>query len=201
VSDATPAPTQAAPNQPPILSSLGDITSTVGDTVTLTLMTSDPEGQLITYSATGLPDGLALDTNTGAISGSLTTAGVYFVTITANDSGTPSQSISQASTWTVGEAAPPPNQPPSLVPIADQTTTEGTEVSVQVVASDAEGPVSYTAIGLPPGLLIDPATGLIAGTAVVEDDVPSLNAVTITVTDSGGLTATSTFNWSVTTVT
>ena len=91
-------------NQPPTLVSPGNQSSAVGTALTLTLKGSDPEGLPITYSATGLPAGLTLNTNTGFISGTPTTVGTSNVTVTASD-GT--LSTSQAFTWTRTSASAP----------------------------------------------------------------------------------------------
>ena len=72
-------------NQPPALSSPGNQSNALGAALTLTLNGSDPEGLPITYSASGLPAGLALNTNTGFISGTPSTVGTYNVTATASD--------------------------------------------------------------------------------------------------------------------
>ncbi len=65
----------------------------------------------LTYSATGLPPGLALDPTTGIISGTLTnnasqggTSGVYTVTVTAQDKD--NATVSQTFTWTVTNPVP-----------------------------------------------------------------------------------------------
>jgi hypothetical protein len=64
---------------------------------------SDPEGLPITFSATGLPAGLTLNTNTGFISGTPTTASTYNVTVTVSDGVL---STSQSFTWTTTSSAP-----------------------------------------------------------------------------------------------
>ena len=51
-------------------------------------------GPIISYSATGLPAGLSVNTSTGLISGTPTTAGTYSVTISAtNSSGQPERNL------------------------------------------------------------------------------------------------------------
>jgi hypothetical protein len=68
--------------------------------VALQLLASDPDGEGLTYSATGLPSGLTVNAATGLISGTLSpaSAGTYSVTATASDGGV---SSSQTFTWTV----------------------------------------------------------------------------------------------------
>jgi hypothetical protein len=71
-----------------------------GTPVQLPLVASDPDGDVISYSATGLPPGLTINATTGVISGTLTPASVgsHTVTATASD-GT--LTGSQTFTWTV----------------------------------------------------------------------------------------------------
>ncbi|MBW8828588.1 MAG: DUF1929 domain-containing protein, partial [Burkholderiales bacterium] len=59
--------------------------SNVGASATLALIASDPNGDPLTYSATGLPPGLSLYPTSGVISGTPTSAGNYSVTATVTD--------------------------------------------------------------------------------------------------------------------
>jgi hypothetical protein len=71
-----------------------------GDTVTLAIGATDPDGDALTYSAAGLPDGLAIDPATGVISGTLSaaSAGSHAVTVGVTDGAL----IAQTSfTWQV----------------------------------------------------------------------------------------------------
>jgi hypothetical protein len=69
-------------------------------TISLQVAASDPDGDVLTYSATGLPPTLTINPVTGLISGTLssTSAGTYTVTVTASDG---SLSNSKTFTWTV----------------------------------------------------------------------------------------------------
>ena len=61
-------------NQFPTLTNPGNRSATKGQATSLQLSGSDPDGQPITYTATGLPPGLFIGTPTGFISGTPTTA-------------------------------------------------------------------------------------------------------------------------------
>jgi hypothetical protein len=78
----------------------GNQTSTVGTAASVQLSGTDSaSGQSFTWSATGLPAGLSINSSTGLISGTPTTAGTSSVTATATD--TTGASGSTSFTWTV----------------------------------------------------------------------------------------------------
>ncbi|TWV41292.1 hypothetical protein FRZ03_21110 [Streptomyces misionensis] len=78
----------------------GSQSTTTGSSVSLQIKASDSAGAALTYSASGLPTGLSINSSTGVISGTATTAGTYQVTVTAKDSTGATGSTSF--TWTVG---------------------------------------------------------------------------------------------------
>ena len=78
----------------------GNQTGTVGTAVSLQIHATDSaSGQTLTYSATGLPAGLSINSSTGLISGTPTTAGTSSVTVTATD--TTGAHGSASFTWTI----------------------------------------------------------------------------------------------------
>jgi serine protease len=81
----------------------GSQTGTVGTAKSLQIQASDSaSGQTLTYSATGLPAGLAINSSTGLISGTPTTAATYSTTVTARD--TTNASGSASFTWTISSS-------------------------------------------------------------------------------------------------
>ena len=170
----------------PFLDQPADQTSTVGQNVSLQLNGGDPQGQPVTYSATGLPPGLLISQTIGLVSGVPVTAGSYNVTVTVSDGAL---SVSRTFTWTIGAA----NQPPTLANPGDQTSDSGSAVILQLQGSDPEGgTLTYSASGLPPGLALTAGTGRIAGTP---STVGSYN-VSVSVSD-GSLSASRSFTWTI----
>ena len=88
-------------------------------------------------------------------------------------------------------------QPLTVEPLADQTAQVGGSVSIQVVVSNPQGgALLFSASGLPPGLQIDAATGLISGQ--LAPGSAGVYSVTITVTNERGASAQTAFTFTVT---
>lgn len=86
------------------VTSPGNQTGTVGTAVSLQTHASDSaSGQTLTYSAAGLPAGLSINSSSGLISGTPTTAGTYNVTVNAAD--TTGASGSASFTWTISSSS------------------------------------------------------------------------------------------------
>ncbi|HEX6499368.1 MAG TPA: putative Ig domain-containing protein [Micromonosporaceae bacterium] len=78
----------------------GSESATVGTPVSLQIQASSSGGATLTYSATGLPAGLTINSSTGVISGTPTTAQTTTSTITVTDSTGAAGAIGIG--WTVG---------------------------------------------------------------------------------------------------
>lgn len=168
----------------------GDQANTAGDMVSLAITAADAASASLTYSASGLPSGLNIDSTTGIISGTIAvgadSASPYTVTVTAGDGIT---SASQTFAWTVAHMF--------LVNPGDQSSADGDTVALALQAHDADGDtVTYSASGLPSGLALNSATGQIAGTIALTGHASSPYSVSITATD-GTHSATQSFSWRV----
>lgn len=137
--------------------------------------------------AGNLPPGLALDPDTGTISGTPTTAATYGFTVQVSDGAIPARTDTQALEIVVA---------PGLS-ITTGSSLLACRVGVSCVrAIDAAGgtsPYSWTLVGkLPPGLTLTASTG--PGTTITGTPTkPGNYSFTIQVT-SGGLTASKTFS-------
>ena len=152
------------------------------------------------WSATGLPAGLSINASTGAITGTPTTNGTYPVVVKATDAN--GLFDEETLTLTVEAAVSGPvvtttpisykfgvNNPLDL--ILDDFFAIGTKfaASREIVNTATKGTANigttgaWSAIGLPPGLTINPNTGKIGGTATTV----GVYTPTITVTDTAGL--------------
>src|SRR6185436_17801315 len=178
-------------NRAPVVTAPADQTSAEGAAVTLAIVATDPDGDSLSFSASGLPAGLNVNATTGEISGTLayTAAGAHTVTVAATDG---SLTTSETFQWTVTNT----NRAPVVMAPADQTSAEGAAVTLANVATDPDGdPLTFSATGLPPGLTVNPTTGEISGTLAYT--AAGAHTVTVAATD-GSLTTNETFQWTVT---
>jgi hypothetical protein len=192
-------------NQPPVITDIPAQSNNEEDIISLQVNATDPNGNNLSYSATGLPAGLSINPSTGLISGTITigaeTSSPYTVTVTVQDDGSPVKSTDEIFSWGVSAVAV--NQPPVITPISNQSNTEEDVVSLQVNATDPENDnLTYSASILPTGLSINSSTGLISGTISAGSEASSPYITTITVTDDGSPAESSNevFTWNVSAV-
>jgi hypothetical protein len=130
-------------------------------------------------SSGALPTNLILNSVTGAITGTPTTAGTFTFTITATDAT--GCSGSRQYTMTITSPGCP------AIILSPTTLPPGTRLqpyAQTITASGGTAPYTFAVIGgaLPPGLVLNSATGLIAGTPQQQ----GIFNVTIGATDSVG---------------
>jgi hypothetical protein len=171
-------------NAPPALVNPGAQSSTVGQPDTLQLAGSDPKGDPVTYTATGLPPGLTLMASTGFISGNPTTTGTYSVTARVSDGVL---TASQTFTWTVtmADATAPTVSITGPTSAATYATT-GPTLTLSGSASDAVGVTQVSWVNSRGGS--GTASGTASWTASVALQGGS-NVVTVTARDAAGNTS------------
>lgn len=147
------------------------------------------------WEASGLPDGLAIDSQTGAITGTPEQTGTFTVTVdvTDADGSTATQQLSLA----INE------QPTITTPETLTSAVDGAVYTEQLTVEGGTGPYSWTVSDgeLPPGLSLD-ETGSITGipteagtyefTVEVTDGAGDTTQQIITLTVGDGLTLTTT---------
>lgn len=151
-----------------------------GATVGLVARATDPDGNALTFKATGLPPGVSISSATGVLSGAPTTAGTYGVTIgVVNDGGF------EATTrfpWTV--LGPIPSVSVFPTPIAARGTT--------VTYAPVLGSGAASQVGWDFGDGTGTAYGTDAGTTHVYA-APGVYTVTLTVRTEDGRSSTQRF--------
>ena len=153
------------------------LTLTKGTAMTTETVTSTG-GAVVSYSVSPtLPAGLALDTSTGAISGTptaVTSSASYTITAT-NTGGTDTATM----TIVVNDIAP------SISYSSNSLTLEkGTPMTTATVTSTGGAVVAYAVSpSLPSGLSLDTSTGAISGTPTA---ISSSATYTITANNTGG---------------
>ena len=182
-------------NPEAVLPPQNDVDGATIDPVDVSGAFEDIDGDILTFTASGLPDGLSIDPETGVITGTLprgTSAnGPFVVIITATDSD--GASIETNFVWSV-DNVPPVELPPTKLPI--ETGVDGQPLSIPTAPNfeDADGDeLTYVAEGLPEGLTIDPMTGLITGIVPGSASVDGPYEITVTVIDAEGASASTVF--------
>ncbi len=185
---------------------IGPIAAEDAQTVSIPSMISDPDGDDLSYTASGLPSGLTIDPVTGEITGEIDNSastgglngdGVYTVAVTADDGegGT----VTDTFELTVTNPAPVVDTPIGPIAAEDAQT-----ISIPSMISDPDGDeLAYTASGLPSGLSFDSVTGEITGEIDNSASTGGPNGdgvytVTVTADDGEGGAVTDTFELTVT---
>ncbi|MCA9912272.1 MAG: endo-1,4-beta-xylanase, partial [Anaerolineae bacterium] len=157
---------------------LVDVISTSEQTVSTTIIMGsaggrmEQDGNLLTY--TSAPDFEGTEIFAYTVSdGSETATALITVHVSAPVEVTPTPPTDTPTEEPTAEPTEPPAEPtetgdlgaPSITPVSDQNTAAGSSASLQIQAVDPDGgALRYIAEGLPAGLGIDAASGLISGT-------------------------------------
>ena len=184
-------------NRAPVLAAIADLTIDEGTILDVSISATDPDGDVISFTASSLPAFATLTdhgngTATLRLAPDYTHAGIYpGVTITATDAGNPALSVSQTITITVNDV----NRAPLLAPIGDLTVDEATTRNVPITATDPDGDtVTLSASNLPAFATFTP-TGNGTGTLTLSPGylvAGAYDGATVTATDNGAPVRTTT---------
>ncbi|MBB5207932.1 putative Ig domain-containing protein [Chiayiivirga flava] len=190
----TPAVNEAPESEP-----LADATVEVGEALSYDAGAafSDPNGDDLAFSATGLPGWAIIDPLTGEITGTpaIGDIGDSVVTVTATEDTPDAFSADESFTLSVVAA----NEPPTAGTIPPQEAAVDGAFSFDVSGffADPNGDtLSYSAT-LPAWASIDPVTGVISGTPTAADVGTTSVTVTATEDHPDGGTADATFDLTV----
>ena len=145
---------------------------------------TDVDGDILTYSATGLPAGLTIDTATGIISGTVDRAasqangGTYTVVVTAREPS--NASTTQSLMIAVANPAPTASNDTA-------TTAEDTPVTIPVLVNDTDpdgDPLTVTAASALHGTVVSNGDGTVTYTP--DADYSGSDTVTYTISDGQG---------------
>ena len=123
----------------------------------------DPDGDDVTITFSGLPNGASWDSTSNTFSWTPTNdqIGNHTVAFTATDDGSPVLSRNLSVLITVGDF----NRPPVLSAIGNQSVEEGSPLNFTLNAADPDGDlVVFVPLTLPPGAVFDSVTGAFSWT-------------------------------------
>ena len=169
----------ALPGQP-VITAPGNRTSVVGTSATLQMQASDPNGDLLNWSATGLPAGLSIHPASGLISGTPTVPGTFTPSVTVTDNNTPP--VSTSFTWTINNVL-------TVQPLSGAAVSAGSTVSLTAQSSGGLNPRYSWSFG--DG---SPDTAFTASTSTSKAFAnPGRYLVTVTVRDDTGREVTASY--------
>jgi hypothetical protein len=135
-------------NRPPVLVPIGDKSVYTNNLLAFDVNATDPDGNTVTYSATGLPIGATFTGQTFSWTPDYNQAGTYHVTFIASDGKAQDSETITITVSVVGST----NQPPVLAAIGNKSVNENSTLSFSISATDADGdPITYSAQNLPSG--------------------------------------------------
>ena len=177
------------PNQPPVLTPIGDRTVPELTLHTFIVRADDPDpDQTLAFSLDpGAPPGAVIQADTGTFTWTPTEAqgpGTYSLTFRVTDDGVPSLSDARTITIDVLEV----NHPPVLNPIGPKSVVQGTLLTFVTTASDPDLPPNTLTFsldeGAPASAEIHPMTGVFSWTPSLAQE-PGIYSVTVVVSDQG----------------
>jgi len=183
--DVSPFCSAPAPmNHAPVFAAISAKMATAGQQLQFGVSATDQDGDAIALSVSNSPNGATFTdagNGTGTFRWTPTAAqnGNRTVTFHANDAGSPMASATLDVLITVGAMT---NRPPVLAPVGDKQVNTGTQLAINLSASDPDGnSLTFSVMPLPAGATLNGAAFRWTPSAGQVGSYP----VTVRVTDSG----------------
>ena len=171
-----------ATNRSPVISGAPMTTVEAGKPYAFTPTASDPDGQTLVFSASGLPSWAGFDSQTGRVAGTPPTG-------TTGTSGNivirVSDGIATATlpTFSIAVLAPTSNKPPTISGTPATSASDGTQYVFQPTAADADGDsLTFTIANRPTWATFNTNTGRLQGTPA-PSNVLTYGNIVISVSD------------------
>jgi hypothetical protein len=185
-------------NLPPIIAGTPPTQLVAGSLFNFQPTAADPDGDTLSFSATNLPAWATINSQTGLLSGTPTTAQVGMtqtIVVTVSD---PTHQVSLPG-FKVNVTAPAPlpvevNEPPTITGTPATTATVGQSYSFTPVGDDPNDDVlRYSIVNRPSWATFSTSTGQLTGTPSASN-VGTTNSIVITVSDGGQSASLAAFN-------
>ena len=150
INDTSKAPTSSSttPNTAPTNIGWPTANGTVGNVVDAQFASlfSDAQNNIVSYTATGLPPGLTINTVTGRVTGTTTQVGTFPSTVTAYDSGNLTSTM--AGNWNISLAPTSASATYQIIPkingVYSNTVNEGASITFEITTTNVpNGTVIY----------------------------------------------------------
>jgi beta propeller repeat protein len=139
-------------NRSPVLSTINDKSVNENALLSFSVSATDPDGQTLTYSVSGLPSGAVFASQTFTWTPSYDQAGIFTLTFTADDGQAQDSDTIAITVINV-------NRAPVLAAINNQSAWTGNALTFSISATDPDGDsVTYSASGLPAGAAFNATT-------------------------------------------
>ena len=188
-------------NSPPTLTGTPVTSVQAGSHYAFQPAASDPDGDSLVYSITGMPSWASFSTTNGLLSGTPATGNVGSfpnIVISVSDGHTSVSLASFTITVTAIPPAPPTNTPPKITGTPATTVQAGTQYSFSPAASDADGnTLTFAIANMPSWAAFSTTTGQLSGTPATTN-VGTYANITISVSDGTTSVSLPTFSIQVT---
>ena len=146
--------------------------------------------QPYTWSASGLPSGMLMNSSSGALYSTPTVSGTFSITVTVTDNSSPQKTASQGYSLTVN----PATSPLSITTTSLAVATQNVAYQQGIAATGGTQPYTWSASGLPSGMLMNSSSGALYSTPTVSGTF----SITVTVKDNSSPQKTASQGYSLT---